>query len=114
VQENVFGSKDNRGLVHEVRPVYPKQAKIARIQGVVKVEYVVTKTGRLEKYETCTLCPVIRKRPVNYLPDAYGDSVLLPATVAAVTQWRFAPCRVNGSEPVERRSQSDISFTLNQ
>ena len=33
-----FDSKDNCSLVDSVRPVYPKQAKIARIQGIVKVK----------------------------------------------------------------------------
>jgi TonB family protein len=71
---------------------------MARIQGVVKVEYVITKTG-----------------DVRDLHVVSGDPLLVPAAIAAVTQWRFASCRVPGTtEPVERRTQSDISFTLNQ
>lgn len=93
-----LASRDNCGLVHYVRQIYPKQAKMARIQGVVKVDYVITRTGG-----------------VRDLHIVSGDPVLVPAAIAAVTQWRFAPCRVPGmSEPVERRTQSDISFTLNQ
>jgi TonB family protein len=93
-----LSSKDNCGLIQYVRQVYPKQAKVARIQGVVKVEYVITKTGE-----------------VRDLHVLFGDPELVPAAIAAVTQWRFAPCRIPGtSEPLERRTQSDISFTLNQ
>src|SRR5258708_30925341 len=92
-----LASPENCGLVHDVRPVYPKQAKMAHIQGVVKVEYVITKTGEI--------------RDLHVLS---GDPVLVPPAIAAVTEWRFAPCRVNGSEPIEVRSQSNISFTLNQ
>jgi TonB family protein len=93
-----LASRDNCGLVHYVRQVYPKQAKMARVQGVVKVAYVITKTGE-----------------VRDLHVVSGDPVLVPAAIAAVTQWRFATCRVPGmSEPVEIRTQSDISFTLNQ
>jgi protein TonB len=84
-------------MVHDARPVYPRQAKMAHLQGVVKVEYVITKTGEV--------------RDLHVLS---GDPVLAPAAIAAVTEWRFAPCRVNGSEPIEVRSQSNISFTLNQ
>jgi TonB family protein len=93
-----LASRDNCGLVHYVRQVYPKQAKVARIQGVVKVAFVITKTGEV--------------RDLHVLS---GDPMLVPAAIAAVTQWRFAPCRVPGmSEPVETRTKEDISFTLNQ
>jgi TonB family protein len=93
-----LASWDNCGLVHYVRQAYPKQSKMARIQGAVKIAYVITKTGE-----------------VRDLHVVSGDPVLVPAAIAAVTQWRFAPCRVpRMSEPVERRTQSDISFTLNQ
>ena len=71
---------------------------MARIQGVVKVEYVITKTG-----------------DVRDLHVVSGDPLLVPAAIAAVTQWRIAPCRVPGmSERVETRTREDISFTLNQ
>jgi outer membrane biosynthesis protein TonB len=70
---------------------------MARIQGDVKVDYITTKTGE-----------------VRDLHVVSGDPVLVPATIAAVTEWRFAPCRVFGSEPIEVKLQSVISFTLNQ
>jgi TonB family protein len=92
-----LASRDNCGLVNEVRPAYPKHAKAARIQGVVKVEYVIAKTGE-----------------VRDMLVVSGDPALVPAAIAALTEWRFALCRVDGSEPVERRSRSTISFTLNQ
>jgi TonB family protein len=94
---NVLSSPDNCGLVHSVSPVYSKQAKRARIQGVVKVEYVITKTG-----------------DVRDLRVVSGDPALVPSAIAAVTEWRFAPCRVSGPEPIEVKLQSDISFTLSQ
>jgi len=94
---DILPSPENCGMIHSVRPVYPKEAKRARIQGVVKVEYLITKTGE-----------------VTDLYVISGDPVLVPAAIAAVTRWRFAPCRVDGSEPGEVKSQSDISFTLNQ
>jgi TonB family protein len=94
----LFASQENCGMVRGARPVYPKKAKMARIQGVVKAAYVITKTGE-----------------VRDLHVVSGDPALVPAAIAAVTQWRFAPCQAPGmSEPVEIRTQSNISFTLSQ
>jgi outer membrane biosynthesis protein TonB len=42
-----------------------------------------------------------------------GDPALVPAAIKAVKQWRYAPCRLNG-EPVEVKTQIDVSFTLSQ
>jgi len=41
-----FGSAENCGLIHDVRPVYPKDAKRARIQGDVKLNIVITKAAK--------------------------------------------------------------------
>ena len=90
-------SPENCGMIHSSRPVYPKEAKEAHIQCVVKVEYVITKTGE-----------------VRDLHAISGNPVLIPAAIAAATKWRFAPCRLFGSEPIELKSQSDIQFTLAQ
>src|SRR5450432_4225537 len=69
---DTLASRDNCGLVHYVRQVYPKPAKMARIHGVVKVAFIVTKTGEV--------------RDLHVLS---GDPVLVPAAIAAVAQWRF-------------------------
>ena len=84
-------------MVHGARPVYPKEAKRAHIQGVVKVEYVITKTGEVKDLHVVS-----------------GNAVLVPAAIAAARTWHFAPCRAAGSEPIEVKSQSDISFTQSQ
>ena len=95
---DILASRNGCGLIHYVRAVYPKHAKMARIQGVVKVAFVITKQGE-----------------VRDLHIVSGDPVLVPAAIFAVAQWRFAPCRVSGmSEPVETKSQEDVSFRLNQ
>lgn len=85
-------------MIHYVRQVYPKEARKAGIQGVVKVEYTITKTGEVRDLRVLS-----------------GDPVLTPAAVAAVAKWRFAPCRVFGQpEPMEQKVISEIGFTLNQ
>jgi TonB family protein len=77
--------------------VYPKEAKTAHIEGVVKVQFIITKTGEVAELQVLS-----------------GDPVLVPAAIEAVKKWRFAPCRVDGSEPVEIKTESLVSFTLNQ
>jgi TonB family protein len=92
-----LGSLENCGMTHGVRPVYPKEPKRAHIQGVVKLNIVITKTGE-----------------VGELRVLSGDPVLVPAAIAAVKQWRYAPCRVDGSEPIAIKTQVDVPFALNQ
>ena len=91
-----LASPKNCGMIYYVRPVYPKEAKKAHIQGVVKCRVLITKAGGVGE--------------VNFIS---GDPVLVPAAIKAVKQWRYAPCRLEG-EPVEVRTQIDVSFTLNQ
>jgi TonB family protein len=89
-----LATPENCGMIGYVRPVYPKEAKRARIEGVVKFNALITKTGE-----------------VDDLGVISGNPALVPAAMKAVKQWRYAPCRLNG-EPVEVKTQVDVSFTL--
>ena len=91
-----LATPENCGMVHSVRPVYPKEAKRAHVEGIVKFAVLITKTGEVGE--------------LNLLS---GNPALVPATTKAVPQWRYAPCKLNG-EPVEVKTQIDISFTLSQ
>jgi TonB family protein len=84
-------------MIRGARPMYPKEAKTAHIEGVVKVQFIITKTGEVAELQVLS-----------------GDPVLVPAAIEAVKKWRFAPCRVDGSEPVEIKTESLVSFTLHQ
>jgi TonB family protein len=83
-------------LVHFAMPPYPKEAKRTHIQGTVEVRAVITKAGNLRNIEVLK-----------------GDSLLVPAALAAVKNWRYAPCLLN-SEAVEVITVLDISLNLNQ
>ena len=83
-------------MIHGVRPAYPKEARRAHIEGVVKLNIVVTKTGEVTEFHVIS-----------------GNPILVPAAIGAVKQWRYAPCHVNG-EPVEIKTQVDVPFTLSQ
>jgi TonB family protein len=82
-------------MIHGARLLYPKEAKTAHIEDVVKVQFIITKTGEVAELQV-------------------GDPVLVPAAIEAVKKWRFAPCRLDGSEPVEIKTESLVSFTLHQ
>jgi TonB family protein len=93
-------SSQNCGVTHSARPVYPKAAKRGHIQGVVTVEFTITKSGEV--------------RDVRALS---GDPVFVPAAIAAASAYRFAPCRIPtlpNSEPLEYKSQLQFSFNLKQ
>ena len=83
-------------MIHYVRPIYPKAAKKAHIEGTVRFEVLISKTGELREIHLVS-----------------GDSILVPAALEAVKQWRYAPTLLNG-EPVEVKTTVDINFTLNQ
>jgi protein TonB len=83
-------------LIHQVRPVYPKEAKSKRIQGTVKFDVVISKTG-----------------VVSELHVVSGNPILVSAAMDAVKQWRYAPTLLNG-EAVDVKTTIDINFTLNQ
>jgi protein TonB len=84
-------------LITQVRPVYPREAKKKRIQGTVSFRAPVTKTGELRNIEVLK-----------------GDPLLIPAALKAVKQWRYTPCLLFNSEPVEIITQIDLNFNLNQ
>lgn len=62
----------------------------------MKLRIVVSKTGQ-----------------VGNLDLVSGNPALVPAAIAAVKQWRFAPCRLNG-DPIEVKTEIVVAFNLNQ
>jgi periplasmic protein TonB len=81
-------------LIHRVNPVYPPDARHARIQGTVVMRAVIGKDGHLQELHVLT-----------------GDAALAKAATDAVQQWRYKPYVLNG-EPVEIETQITINFTL--
>ncbi|HLK61852.1 MAG TPA: M56 family metallopeptidase [Bryobacteraceae bacterium] len=83
-------------LVSQAHPVYPPDAKAARIQGVVKLSAVIGKDGSIESLEVIS-----------------GHPLLVPPTLEAVKQWKYEPTFLNG-EPVAVMTQIDVNYTLSQ
>ena len=81
-------------VVHRVAPVYPPQAKLAHIQGVVVLAAVIGKDGKIKNLRVMS-----------------GPLALQDAAIGAVQQWRYRPYILLG-EPVEVDTTITVTFTL--
>jgi beta-glucosidase len=82
-------------LVTKVEPVYPAQAKAAKVQGSVVLGVIIGKDGS-----------------VQYLKVINSASDLLnQAAIDAVKQWKYRPYLLNG-DAIEVDTQVTLNFTL--
>jgi TonB family protein len=93
----VGGKVSAANIISKKAPVYPESAKIARMQGAVEVECVISEEG--VPLETRVI-------------SSPGDD-LSEATLEAVRQWRYKPTLLNG-EPVEVVTDITVNFTLSE
>ncbi len=92
----VGGNVQSSKLVRQPRPVYPIEAKEARIQGVVKMSAVIGKDGTVKQLDVLS-----------------GHPMLVPSALEAVRQWVYETTLLNGN-PVEVQTQIDVNYTLSQ
>jgi protein TonB len=83
-------------LIHRVAPLYPKRARQRDLQGLVLLEAILDRDGRVE--------PAVKILKSIPMLDA--------AAVAAVRQWRFQPARDRGGDAVSVVLEIPIRFTL--
>ena len=81
-------------LLYRVEPLYPREAKVQRIEGTVTVHLHIGTDGR-----------------VSSSRELSGPDVLVPAALAAVREWRFIPALLNG-QPVQSEKDVSIEFQL--
>lgn len=81
-----------------IRPMYPREAAIAGIEGWVKVEFTITETGTVEDPR---------------IVDAQPPRVFNREAVRAILKWKFKP-RVIDGVAVKRRATQVIDFTLDE
>jgi len=81
-------------LVTKVTPPYPPMAKMARVQGSVILQAVISKRGNIENLRVVS-----------------GHPMLVQSALDAVKQWRYRPYLLNG-EPVEVETQITVNFSL--
>jgi TonB family protein len=82
--------------LNQVAPVYPQQAKDARVQGVVIVELVIAADGSVSDARTLRSIPLLDE-----------------AALESVRQWRYEPTLLNGT-PVPVIMTATVNFTLDQ
>ena len=92
----VGGNAAEVNLIHKVTPVYPSEAKAARIQGVVRFNATIGKDGSVINLQLLS-----------------GHPLLVQPAQDAVRQWVYNPTLLNGN-PVEVVTQIDVNFTLSQ
>ena len=79
-------------IINTVNPIYPRDARLAHKEGVVKLTLVIADDGSVADLQAVS-----------------GDPVLLESTMKAVRQWRFQFALVNGSP---REIEVPLSFTF--
>jgi TonB family protein len=81
-------------LIDKVAPIYPKDARKARVQGTVVMKAVIGKDGGIASLEVLS-----------------GPTPLVDAAVNAVKQWKYRPYLLQG-QPVEVETQITVNFQL--
>lgn len=66
-------------IVHKIDPVYPREALSERLSGTVTLTASIAEDGSVHEVKV-----------------VQGDPTLAAAAVAAVRQWRYTPCLLNG------------------
>jgi protein TonB len=92
----VGGNVESAKAIFHPSPEYPPLAKMARIQGVVKLQAIISKDGTIQDLKVIS-----------------GHPLLVKAALDAVSRWRYQPTLLNG-EPVEVETEIDVNFTLSE
>ena len=83
-------------LVHAPKPEYPALAKVARVQGTVRLEAIIGADGRVQNLHVIS-----------------GHPMLVRAALDAVSQWRYQPTLLN-NEPAEVQTEIMVNFILGE
>ncbi|HUY14725.1 MAG TPA: energy transducer TonB [Terriglobia bacterium] len=90
----VGGQVEAAKLIFGPKPEYPQLAKMARIQGVVRLEALISKDGTIKDLKVMS-----------------GHPLLVKSAIDAVSRWRYQPTLLNG-DAVEVATEIDVNFTL--
>jgi len=81
-------------IVKKIAPVYPAEARRARIQGTVVLKVEISKSGDVEQIQLVS-----------------GHPMLAPAAIDSVKQWKYKPYLLNG-DPIDVETRVTVNFTL--
>jgi protein TonB len=90
----VGGQVESAKLIFAPKPEYPPLAKMARIQGTVRLDATISKDGTIQDLKVIS-----------------GHPLLVRAALDAVQRWRYQPTLLNG-DSVEVATEIDVNFTL--
>lgn len=90
----VPGEKAAAKLTFQPQPQYPPLAKMARIQGTVRLEAIIGQDGAIEELKVLG-----------------GHPLLVKSAMDAVSTWRYQPALVKG-RPVEVETEIDVNYML--
>jgi periplasmic protein TonB len=88
------GQVEQAKLIFQPKPDYPPLAKMARIQGRVTLEAIISRDGTIQDLKV-----------IN------GHPLLVKSAIEAVSRWRYQPTLLNG-EPVEVITEIEVNFSL--
>jgi periplasmic protein TonB len=86
------GQVEAARAIYTPKPEYPPLARLARIQGTVKMQAVIATDGTIQELQVLS-----------------GHPLLIAAAKQAVERWRYQPTLLNG-EPVEVVTEIDVNF----
>ena len=92
----VGGNVQQANLITKVTPVYPPEAKAARVQGLVRFNATIGPDGHVENLNVVS-----------------GPPLLVNSALDAVKQWVYKPTLLNG-QPVTVVTVVDVNYTLAQ
>jgi len=90
----VGGAVMERRIVQKVPPVYPANAKAARVQGAVQLGIIIGPDGKVQNVRSVS-----------------GVGMLMQAAMDAVKQWVYQPFLLNG-QPVSVQTTANVNFVL--
>jgi periplasmic protein TonB len=90
------GEVEEANLIYGPKPDYPQLARMARIQGAVRLKALIATDGTIKGLKVMS-----------------GHPLLVKAALDAVERWRYQPTLLNG-QPVEVETEIDVNFGLNQ
>lgn len=83
-------------LVRQTAPRYPKDAKLAHVEGTVRLAVTIAKDGTVKELKVIS-----------------GPPLLVDAAIEAVKQWVYKPTLLNG-DAVEVKTTVSVNFSLNR
>ena len=96
IPSSVPAEEMQKNLITKIPPVYPPEAKKARIQGKVVLEAVIGVEGHVENLKVVS-----------------GPKELQQSALDAVRQWVYKPYLVNGN-PVEVTTTVNVTYSLSK